>query len=203
MFILCAEGLTRLIQQHERMGLIHGARIARAAPSISSLLFADDSILFFKATMTEAETICQILKTYEHASGLEVNFYKSIIIFSTNTPLSKLSQVCDILHIHEAAQQIQYLGLPIWIGRQKVKSFNFIRDRVWGRLSSWKSKLLSRASKEVLLKLVIQSIPNHCMGVYLLPLDLCNALERMMNSFWWGNQRNKERNLMWMKWDRL
>lgn len=81
-----------------------------------------------------------------------------------------------------------------------MKSFNFIRDRVWERLQSWKLKLLSRDKKELLLKSMIQFIPNHYMGVYLLPLELCNELERMMNSLWWDNCRNKERSLMWMKW---
>lgn len=67
-------------------------------------------------------------------------------------------------------------------------------------MQSWKSKQLSRASKTVLLKSVIQSIPNHCMSVYLLPKELCYGLERMMNSFWWGNKRGQDRGIIWQKW---
>lgn len=43
--------------------------------------------------------------------------------------------------------------------------------------------MLSRASKEILLKAVTQVIPNYAMNVYLLPPDLCKELETIMNSF--------------------
>ena len=35
LFIICAEGLSSLIQRQERNGLLHGVRIARGAPSVS------------------------------------------------------------------------------------------------------------------------------------------------------------------------
>ena len=43
--------------------------------------------------------------------------------------------------------------------------------------------MLSRAEKEILLKIVAQAMPNYMMNVYLLPLELCKELEIMMNSF--------------------
>lgn len=46
------------------------------ASRISHLFFADDSILFFKATETEAKVVSEVLKDYEKASGQAVNFFK-------------------------------------------------------------------------------------------------------------------------------
>lgn len=46
-YIMCAEGLSAIIRRNEEVGLIHGCRIARGAPTISHLLFADDCYLFF------------------------------------------------------------------------------------------------------------------------------------------------------------
>ncbi|XP_019184966.1 PREDICTED: uncharacterized protein LOC109179943 [Ipomoea nil] len=43
-------------QAHNK-GLIHGCRVARGAPPISYLFFADDSLLFFKANVEEANEI--------------------------------------------------------------------------------------------------------------------------------------------------
>ncbi|KAL8113881.1 hypothetical protein AgCh_020966 [Apium graveolens] len=43
MFIICAEGLSSLIQMYEFKILIHGVKICRRAPIISHMLFADDS----------------------------------------------------------------------------------------------------------------------------------------------------------------
>uniref|UniRef100_A0A803PUT5 Reverse transcriptase domain-containing protein n=1 Tax=Cannabis sativa TaxID=3483 RepID=A0A803PUT5_CANSA len=54
-----------------------------------------------------------------------------------------------------------YLGVPQCFGRSKKSSFHFILQRASSKLSSWNSKLFSKASKEILLKAVIQEIPSH------------------------------------------
>lgn len=54
LFIICAEGLSSLIRNRERAGLIHGVKVARSAPTVSHLFFVDDCFLFFKATHNEA-----------------------------------------------------------------------------------------------------------------------------------------------------
>jgi len=46
LYIICAEGLSEIIKNHESQGTLHGSRICRTAPSISHLLFADDSFIF-------------------------------------------------------------------------------------------------------------------------------------------------------------
>lgn len=42
LYIMCAEGLSAMIRRNEEAGILHGCRVARGAPSISHLLFADD-----------------------------------------------------------------------------------------------------------------------------------------------------------------
>ena len=46
LFLLCAEGFTSLLSKAEAEGRLHGVQICRRAPSISNLLFADDSLIF-------------------------------------------------------------------------------------------------------------------------------------------------------------
>lgn len=46
LFILCVEGLSVLIQDAERRGLLHGCHVTRDTPSISHLMFADDAFFF-------------------------------------------------------------------------------------------------------------------------------------------------------------
>lgn len=91
LFILCAECLSSLIKRHERLGLLHGVKVARRAPVVSHLFFADDSFLFFRTNQTEASTIKQILAIYGGASGQLVNFTKSFISFSANVHDSIIS----------------------------------------------------------------------------------------------------------------
>lgn len=46
------------------------------------------------------------------------------------------------------------------------------------RICGWKGKLLSRAGKEILLKLVAQAIPSYYMSVPLLLSSLCEKIQR-------------------------
>lgn len=47
LFILCAEGLSRLFQKAELEGNIHGCKAAKGSAGISHLLFVYDSLFFF------------------------------------------------------------------------------------------------------------------------------------------------------------
>lgn len=82
-----------------------------------------------------------------------------------------------------AAEDQKYLGLPAMIGRNKQETFSYIKDAVWSRISNWNKRCLSRAGKEILLKSVAQAVPNYAMSFFLLPVHLCQDLEKMMNSF--------------------
>uniref|UniRef100_A0A803PH38 Reverse transcriptase n=1 Tax=Cannabis sativa TaxID=3483 RepID=A0A803PH38_CANSA len=53
-FLICAEGLSAIIHRYEQRGWIHGFRVARGAPVVSYLFFADNSYLYRHANMGEA-----------------------------------------------------------------------------------------------------------------------------------------------------
>ena len=60
-FLLCVEGFTSLFAKAKNDGKIHGASICRGAPKVSYLLFADDSLLFCRATQNEVEVVSEVL----------------------------------------------------------------------------------------------------------------------------------------------
>ncbi|XP_048234330.1 uncharacterized protein LOC125370918 [Ricinus communis] len=61
LFISCADWLSFAIQEKANRGEIHGVKISRSAPTITHLLFADDSLFFFKANMLELGHIKSVL----------------------------------------------------------------------------------------------------------------------------------------------
>ena len=69
LFLLCAERFTSLLQHVEVEGRIHGLSICRWVPTISYLLFADNSPIFCRASHDEIKVINDILTLYEEASG--------------------------------------------------------------------------------------------------------------------------------------
>lgn len=111
--------------------------------------------------------------------------------------------MCSVLNIGEGNMNDNYLGLPSLIGRKQREILGFIKERVMGRIKSWTNKFLSRAGKEVLLKNVIQSIPNYALSVFLVPLELGREIERVMNSFWWGCEGERSKGIRWKRWEAL
>ncbi|CAJ2647159.1 unnamed protein product [Trifolium pratense] len=107
------------------------------------------------------------------------------------------------INLFNALRKRKYLGLPSLIGRSKKATFNFIKDRVWKKINSWSSKCLSKAGREVLIKSVLQAIPNYFMSIFLLPSSLCDEIEKLMNSFWWGHSGTQNKGINWLSWDKL
>lgn len=64
LFICVVKAFIGLVTRTEREGRIHGVKISRKAPVITNLCFADDTMLFCKATEAEAHALKDILERY-------------------------------------------------------------------------------------------------------------------------------------------
>ncbi|KAH1137471.1 hypothetical protein GYH30_027460 [Glycine max] len=100
--------------------------VYNGAPRVFDLLFADDCLLFFKASKLECEKMMEIIKTYELASGQAINLQKSNVIFSRNVQQLDRGEILEVLGVQEGNSNGKYLGLPAIIGRSKTTTFNFI-----------------------------------------------------------------------------
>ena len=69
LFLFVADGLVHLLKKEMAENSLTPLKIARNAPGISNLLFADDSLLFFKASHEEALVIKDVLKSSNEARG--------------------------------------------------------------------------------------------------------------------------------------
>ena len=96
---MCTEALIANIKKSKRGKHLTGMKVARACPSISHLLFADDSLFFSKAQKEECQTILRILKEYEVVSGQLINFDNSSIQFGHKIEESARHELRDILGI--------------------------------------------------------------------------------------------------------
>lgn len=86
LFLLCSEGLHALLDKAAREGLIQGISLCRNGPRLTHLFFADNSLLFCRASMQECNHIQAILSEFEAASGQKLNREKTTIFFPVKQP---------------------------------------------------------------------------------------------------------------------
>lgn len=202
LYIMCAEGLSGIIKRYEDDGLIHGCKIARGAPPISHLLFADDCYFFFRASQVEASIMRDILQQYQAVSGQMINSNKSNIIFSPNTPRGERVRICENLRVREAETPGKYLGMPMRMGRNKMEIFGFLKEKVQQKLQGWVNRDISTQGKLTLLSSATQVIPSFWMNLFLIPSGICEDIERKMNGFLWGRGATRK-GVKWMAWSRM
>ncbi|XP_074346940.1 uncharacterized protein LOC141685753 [Apium graveolens] len=197
------EGLPALLRKYEAQKWIHGIKVCRNAPSVSHLLFADDSYLFCNSSENEALRMGELLQIFEEASGQQVNLNKSSVIFSSNVDRDLRVKIGQILQVEEADGSVHYLGLPNRVGHNKSRVLGYLKDRMKQKVQSWKEKWISQAGREVLIKNVAQALPTYAMSMFLLPLDITEDFERSLSRFWWGIKENSSSGIFWMSWEKL
>ena len=95
-----------------------------------------------------------MLRVYEGASGQKLNYAKTSLFFSSNTPIDIQEIIKERFRAQVIKHHEKYLGLPSLAGRNKKNTFNSIEDILRKKLARWKEKLLSKVGKEGLIKVM-------------------------------------------------
>ena len=122
--------------------------------------------MLLKNDKRSATHLQDILLLYENCSGQTINKEKSSIMFSRNAKSADKEQMMAALDIRDEGRNEKYLGLPVYMGKSKEKTFAYLKDKVWKRVQGWKEKLLSKAGKEIFVKVVAQAIPSYTMSCF-------------------------------------
>ncbi|KAG7584349.1 Ribonuclease H-like superfamily [Arabidopsis suecica] len=202
LFIFYTEVLIANIKKAELENLITGIKVSTASPSVSHLLFADDSLFFCKANKEQCGVILGILKQYEAVSGQQINFSKSSLQFGYKVDESIKEEIKLALGIHNLGGMGSYLGLPESLGGSKTKIFSFVQDRLQVRINGWSAKFLSKGGKEVMIKSVVAALPTYVMSCFRLPKSITSKLTSAVAKFWWSSN-GESRGMHWMAWDKL
>lgn len=193
LFILVMEKLAYMIQDKVNQGLWKPFKVSRGGFALTHLFFADDLILFGKATENQLTIIMNCLNSLASVSGLALNLSKSKLFTSPKVSLRVawvLSRRCGIPRTTDLGF---YLGAPIIHGRVTKETHGFILERMAAKLSSWKRNTLSLAGRRTLVQSVTQSIPVYSMQNVLLPASICYNIDRLNMNFLWGSDEGNRK----------
>jgi hypothetical protein len=119
LFFSVAGCLSLLVKNYERQRLISGIQVSHYGPSISHLLFADDSILFFKLEENQARHVRDLRAVFEKSTEQKLSPSKCLLPVSEGADNVAVNEVTHILGIERAGFYEKYLGLPMPTGRLK------------------------------------------------------------------------------------
>lgn len=184
LFILCMKSFSRYLLHAEECHLIHGFKVSKEAPSISCLLFADDCLLFTKATHDEANSLMSLIKNFSLISGQVINFQKSGCFFSKNVHPDHFVSLIRSLNVKKVDLNDKHLGIPLFLKRSKNESFSFLTDHFANGVAKWKCKNLTQSGRSIMVNNVLNSSPIYHMNSFLLPDDLIHKMEQSQRDFW-------------------
>lgn len=83
LFIPCVDVLSHLVCNLSSKNKIRGINIGNGVPTITYMLFADDSIFFCQANTSNCAALKKMFELYEQCSGQKINPSKSMITFGS------------------------------------------------------------------------------------------------------------------------
>jgi len=116
-----------------------------------------------------------------------INFHKSIIVFSTNTPTAQKQMVADLMNIPWSNSLGKYLGCSTLQGRPRVTNFTYLIPRTLNKLEGWKAHCFSKAGRTILIQSHLESLPAHTMQCFTLPHKISSTLDTLARDFFWKN----------------
>ena len=198
LFILVMEVFSQMISQEEVQGRLQGIKISRSSPAISHLFFADDSLLFFKASPQSCATIKNLIQRFSRVSGEVINFTKSAIMFSPNTPQRFKRFLRSIIGTQSTEELGKYLGNDIEVDGRSTSWFGPIVEKIKNRVGDWSSLALSHARKILFINAILAAMCQHVLSVFLLPKKISDDINRIFARFLWRNGSDN-RGIFWKR----
>ena len=123
LFLICVEGLFAMLKKFVVDGQMKGVAFCSRVLEISHLFFADDSLIFCWSTRGSCSSLKKTLGAYENALGHRLNWEKTSLFFSSNTPQDIQDDIkhnfrAKVIHQHET-----YLGLLSLVGKYMSNPF--------------------------------------------------------------------------------
>jgi len=185
LFVLCMEVFSEMVKKEVMAGRIKPHSCGEVP--VSHLLFADDVLLFAKATKDNARAIRGVLEEFTACSGLSFSASKSQIFMGSGVPHG--SWIATHLGMERKDFPVTYLGLPLFSGRMGRIHCMPLINRVKARLSTWQQNFLSMAGRVELVRSVLVSLSIYWTFAFLLPRKVLKEIESPMCHFIWGGPK--------------
>eukprot|EP00253_Pinus_taeda_P011302 PITA_11302 len=202
LFLLVAEGLSRLIHNARRSNKIKGIEVAINL-YISHLLFVDDILIFSNGSHNELKELRDIFDLFMKATGMLINSGKSqVCVAGFNRRECTAMTNLFPFHTQSLDSSFKYLGFWLKPDAYKKEDWNWLIAKIEARISHWSFRWLSRAGRLTLLKSVLLAIPVYWVALTWIPKGVLEKIRRLCCRFLWaGSSENYV--LPWVVWEKI
>ena len=157
------------------------------------------TLFFGEATLQNIKAIKAILRSFELASGLKINFAKSCFMaFGKSDQWTK--EAADHLNCSIMTLPFIYLGIPIRANPRHNELWDPVVRKCERKLSTWKQRCLSFGGRVTLIQSTLSSIPIYFLSFFRLPSKTAAKLIKIQRRFLWGGGLD-QRKIAWVKWE--
>ncbi|MCH79323.1 LINE-1 reverse transcriptase like [Trifolium medium] len=199
LFLLVAEGLGALMRKAVEIERFKPFYVGRDGLPVSILQYADDALCIGEASVENLWTLKAVLRGFELASGLKVNFWKSNII-GVNVSNDFLEMAATFLNCRIGNTPFKYLGLPVGANPRLMSTWKPMIDVIRGRVGSWGNKYLSFGGRIVMVNAVLNAIPIFYLSYLKLPVKVWKEVVKIQRKFLWSGLSNRSK-ISWVKWE--
>ncbi|GKV48319.1 hypothetical protein SLEP1_g55143 [Rubroshorea leprosula] len=158
LFLIVAERLNGSVSAAVEKNLYKGVMVGNGDTMITHLQFADDTIFFGEAFDENIKVVKGIMRTFELASGLKINFAKSQLM-GMGVEESWTTRMAYRLCCTQGEFLLKYLGIPIGGNHRKIAMWYPMVQSFKKKLASWKGRHLSLGGHITLINSVLSSLP--------------------------------------------
>ena len=141
-----AEGFSGLMRKAREANLFEGFEVGQNGLVISHLQYADDTLCIGKATVDNLWPMKSILRGFEMASGLKINFLKSSLI-GVNVSDDFMEMACNFLSCSRGSLPFNYLGLPVGANGRNLATWEPLVESLNRKLNGWSHKYINFGKK--------------------------------------------------------
>ena len=185
LFLIAVEGLAGVVRQAEEKKLVESIEVGEKQVKVSMLQFADDTLFFCKASIQSVLTLKAILKCFELASGLKVNYSKSKV-GGVGVNMNQTKIFASILNCDIMKAPFSYLGMMVGGNHKRCGFWEGMLNKLRMRLSAWKGKSLSLADRLCLIKSVLTSLPLFYVSLFCMLMTVMREVKRIQKKLFVG-----------------
>lgn len=192
LFLLIGEVLNMAVSKEQQTGQIQGIELSNSTLQQLLSQFADDTGLSIRGAEEYLRHTILLLKQFGSASGLLINWQKSVGYWFSALPRPAWLDNFDLTWAPPGSLS-KLLGAPFGITLETTDVDRFLKDKISKKLRYWSSQRLSLAGSVTVVNAVLFSTLYYFIAIWSSSLQVIRSIRVSLRNFLWSGSEHSTR----------